>query len=84
MLGAGRTPEEEAAAAANYEAHADDIDQTSEPAGPPKNAAPRGVGTIVKVRFPAAEAATLRRLAEAEGRSLTDIIRGAVQRYAAG
>lgn len=71
-------------AAAYYEAHADDYEKTSDPIEPPEKAERRGVGTIITVRFSAAEAAALRRVAEAEGRSHSDVIRRAVRRYAAG
>jgi hypothetical protein len=59
-----------------------DWEETSDPVPPPEER-PKGVGTIVTVRFPTDEAAALRRLAEQEGRTHSDIIRRAVRAYAA-
>jgi hypothetical protein len=79
-----RTPQEEAAAADYYDAHMNDWEESSEPVPVPPGEKPKGVGSVVTVRFQADEAALLRRVAEREGRTQSDTIRRAVRAYATG
>jgi hypothetical protein len=67
--------------AAYYDAHHDRADEGELVLELPAEARPHGLATTITVRFPAEEAALIRRMAKETGASYSDIVRDAVRAY---